>query len=176
MLRVSSILSKLEDVKGGINTALLTLSLSDRQELIELCPEIAIVKKRLFRKDKIIKEKSLDALIQDYNNEYKEYMRLNEKYAEKTEQTQETKLTTYEALLSCIYDLCKIGQSIDNITLCDAFHILRNHSKNTVWQSLHDLAGSMQDKIKRMVIKGFIKRSSRDNYIANKKWLQFYAG
>ena len=177
MLRISSILSKLENVKGGINTALLTLNISDRQELENLAPEVTTIKKRWYWKNKIVKEKSSDALIEDYNNEIKEYYKLHNKYAEERKnKPPKIELTYHEMLTQVIDDVIKYGYDINTITLNDTVYIDFARSKSVAWQSLYDLAGSMQDKIKRMVIKGFIKRSSRDNYIANKKWLQFYAG
>ena len=175
MLRISSILSKLENVKGGINTALLTLPLSTQQEFIELCPEIDIVKKRLFKKDEIIKQPQTQLLIEDYNNEYKEYFKLLQ--SEKTTNNEiKITLTNHEILTQTINDLAKIGHDISLISLTDAYFIMKAESRDKIWEGLHNLMNSMQDKVKRIVIKNFIKRSSRDNYIANKKWLQFYAG
>lgn len=176
MMRISSILEKLEGKKGGFNTALLTLSTSDQQELISLAPEITVIKKRRFWKNKIIKQRNLDALIEDYNNEYKNFMVLNKKYAEKTDKKVESKkTTTYESLTSCVHDVCEIGQQINLITLCDAFHILRHESKKAIWKTLHNMANNATES-KKMMLKNYIKHSSKDDFEENKKIVEFYAG
>ena len=177
MLRISSILDKLKDVKGGFKTAFLALNPIDQQDFISLSPKIAVVTKRLLRKNKIIQQPQPQLLLDEYEHEYKEYIKLKTKYAEKSkDEIKEVKLSYHEILTQAINDIVKLGYDINTVTLCDTIYINIAEGKSIVWQQLSNLASNANTDIKRRVIKNFIKRSSRDNYDENKKWIKYYAG
>lgn len=146
MLRIADIF-QYSDLKGGFMAAFSELDQTSKQELIEY--------------SMFDGKSNMSLLFEKYNHRMNQFLKLvkKEKTDKKTEKERKQK-TDYELITEYVFYMGKINTNISNITLADAYVLLKMHALEKARERLLSIS---LDKVGNMARKANIKHTDMTN-------------